>query len=168
MYKKIVSQAPLTLVTLAEVKAQSRVFIDFEDTYLESLILPYSQLAQSYTNRMLTVGVASAFLESYCPVQRLPFGEVTAITELLLDGEVSDDFTFNEITQKITINSAFNEAKMTFSAGYTVIPEVVKQAILISISSANIVRDDMVVGQIVTNLRRTSLDLLDTVRLNGD
>ena len=46
MYKKIVSQASLaTLLTLDEVKAQCRVFTDFEDAYLLSLIPAYAALS---------------------------------------------------------------------------------------------------------------------------
>lgn len=169
MYKKINSQAALTLVTLDEVKAQCRVFNTFEDTYLTSLILPYSDLAQSYTHRMLTVGEAVAFIEEHCPTVQLPFGEVTAITEVLVDDVETTEFTFNPITQKIKIDVVFSEAKITFTAGYETadLPPVVKQAILIAINTAFANRDDFVVGQTVTKMPRTSEDLLDRVKFYG-
>ena len=167
MYRKINSQAALTLVTLAEVKAQCRVFNTFEDTYLTSLIIPYSDLAQGYTHRMLTVGEAAVFIEEFCKVIQLPFGEVTAVSEVLVDGVATTEFDFNDITQKITINVLFDEAKITFSAGYSVVPAVVKQAILVAINTAFVNRDDVVIGQTVMKLPMTSLDLLDMVKFYG-
>lgn len=167
MYKKINSQAVLTLVTLDEVKAQCRVFNTFEDNYLTSLIIPHSDLAQAYIRRMLTVGEAVVFIEEYCPVIQLPFGEVSVVTEVLIDDVATTDFEFNEITQKIKINVTFSEAKITFSAGYTTVPDVVKQAILISINTAFVNRDDVVVGQTVMKMPRTSEDLLDRVKFHG-
>lgn len=167
MYKKINSQGALTLVTIDEVKAQCRVFHDFEDDYLTSLIVPHSDLAQAYTRRMLTIGVAVIFVEEYCPVIQLPFGEVTAVTEVLIDGVDTTDYEFNEITQKIKINVKFSEVKVTFDAGYDSVPDVVKQAILVSINTAFVNRDDVVVGQTVMKLPRTSEDLLDRVKFYG-
>ena len=167
MYKKINSQLPLTLVTLAEVKAQCRVFSTFEDDYLTSLISPYSDLAQAYTRRMLTTGEASVFLEEYCPKIQLPFGDVTAVTEVLVDDVETTDFTFNPITQKVKINVSFSEVKITFNAGFTTVPDIVKQAILIAINTTFVNRDDIVVGQSVAKLPMTSLDLLDKVKLYG-
>ena len=167
MYKKINSQLPLTLVTLAEVKAQCRVFNTFEDDYLTSLIIPYSDLAQAYTRRMLTTGEAAVFIEEYCPKIQLPFGDVTAVSEVLVDDIETTDFTFNEITQKVKINVSFSEAKITFNAGFTTVPDIVKQAILIAINTAFVNRDEIVVGQTVMKLPKTSEDLLDRVKFYG-
>ena len=167
MYKQIVSQKELSLVTLKEVKQQCRVFTTFEDDYLQSLIIPYSDLAQSYTRRMLTAGQAVVVVEEYCPTVQLPFGEVTAVTEVLVDDVATTDFTFNAITQKIKINETFSEATIAFDAGYLNVPKVVKQAILIAISTVFNNRDNIVIGQTVTKLPRTSEDLLDRVKFHG-
>ena len=167
MYSKIITQQELTLVTLAEVKAQCRVFNTFEDNYLNSLIIPYSDLAQAYTRRMLTDGEVVSIVEEYCPVVQLPYGEVTEVTELTLDGVISTSFTFEPITQKIKITTPYNEAKIAFKAGYVKLPKIVKQAILIAIDTAFVNRNDIVVGQTVTKLPMTSLDLLNRVKLYG-
>lgn len=167
MYKKIISQAPLTLVTLAEVKAQCRVFNTFEDNYLTSLITPYCELAQAYTRRMLTVGEAVVVVENYSPVIQLPFGKVTAISKVVIDGNEITDFTFNSISQKVKIKPRFKEVEITFNAGYTAVPDVVKQAILIAINTAFVNRDDVLVGQTVTKMPTTSFDLLDKVKHYG-
>jgi hypothetical protein len=167
MYKKINSQLPLTLVTIDEVKAQCRVFNTFEDSYLTSLIEPYSDLAQGYTSRMLTLGEAVVFVEKYSPKFQLPYGEVTAISEVLVDGVATTEYVFNAITQKIKINVLFDEVQVTFTAGYVTTPKIVKQAVLIAINNAFVNRDEVVVGQTVTKLPTTSENLLDRVRFHG-
>jgi hypothetical protein len=167
MYKKINSQLPLTLVTIDEVKAQCRVFNTFEDNYLTSLIEPYSDLAQGYTNRMLTAGEAVVFVEEYCPKFQLPFGEVTSISEVLVDGVTTTEFEFNPITQKIKINLVFKEVQVTFTAGYITLPKIVKQAVLIAINNAFVNRGEVVIGQTVSKLPTTSENLLDRVKFHG-
>lgn len=167
MYSQIVSQEELSLVTLDEVKRQCRVFHTFEDDYLKSLIIPYSDLAQSYTNRMLTSGQAIVVVEEYCPVIQLPFGEVTAVTEVLIDDVATTDFTFNAVTQKVKIDDTFTEATIAFDAGYIIAPKIVKQAILMAINTAFVNRDDIIVGQTVTKMPKTSEDLLDRVKFYG-
>lgn len=167
MYSKIIKQAELSLVTLEDVKDQCRVFVDVEDKFLESLIIPYADLAQSYTGRMLTLGNAVVVVEEYCPKVQLPFGEVTEVTGVLVDGVVTDEFTFNTITQKVKINVPFSEAQITFNCGYEKVPLVVRQAILIAINTAFENRGDIVIGQTVAKMPTTSLDLLDRVKFYG-
>lgn len=164
MYSVILSQAPLTLVTLAEAKAQCRVTHDFDDVLIESLILVASDMAQKYSNRMLTVGSAMAVVESYCKTVQLPYGDTTGVTELQLDGVVSTDYTFEPVTQKVTIGSPYSTAKITFSCGFVSVPPAVKHAVLLSISTLYNNRDDFVTGLTVASMPITSERLLDTVR----
>lgn len=166
MFKKILSQQPITgLITLEEVKAHCRVFNNFEDTYLTSLIPVYIDMAQSYTGRMMTTGSAVVVVEDGCPDVLLPYGEVTAVTAVTLDGVASTDFTFDKVTQKVTINQPYGRARIEFVAGYATLPVTVKQAVLVMISTAYNVREDIVVGQTPNEMPRTSRDLLDRVKL---
>ena len=166
MYKKIVSQASLaTLLTLDEVKAQCRVFTDFEDAYLLSLIPAYADRAQSYTGRMLTTGSAVVVVHSWQSQVLLPYGNVTEVTKLVLDGTESTAFTFDDVSQIISINAPYATARIEFNAGYEALPVVVKQAVLVMINTQFNNRDDVVVGQTVNEMPRTSRDLLDRVRL---
>ena len=167
MYKKILTQEPLTLVTLDEVKKQCRVFTNFEDDYLESLIVPYCDLAQSYTNRMLTKGEAVVVVETPSSAVLLPFGEVTAVTKVELDGVEVTDFTFEPVTQKVKISSSYSEAKIYFDAGYTAVPAIIKQAILVMISTAFNNRDDIIVGQSLDKIPRAAEELLNRVKFYG-
>lgn len=166
MYKKIISQATFDgLITLPEVKAHCRVFNTFEDTYLSSLIPVYLDMAQSYTGRMLTTGSAVAVVHSWQSQVLLPFGNVTEVTKLVLDGTESTAFTFDDVSQMVTINAPYATARIEFNAGYETLPVVVKQAVLVMISTAYANRDDVVVGQTVNEMPRTSRDLLDRVKL---
>ena len=166
MFKKIISQASLTgLVTLEEVKRQCRVFTSFEDQYLSSLIPVYTEMAQSYTGRMLTEGSAVAVVHSWQSQVLLPFGEVTEVTKLVLDNNESTAFTFDDVSQIISINAPYATARIEFNAGYETLPVVVKQAVLVMINTAFNNRDDVVVGQTVNEMPRTSRDLLDRVKL---
>lgn len=166
MFKKIISQQSLDgLITLDELKRHCRVFTDFENSYLTSLIPISLDLCQSYTGRMLTTGSAVAVVHSWQSQVLLPFGEVTEVTKLILDGTESTAFTFDDVSQIISINTPYATARIEFNAGYTALPVVVKQAALIIASTQYNNRDDVVVGQTVNEMPRTSRDLLDRVRL---
>ena len=166
MYKKIVSQTTLDgLITLDELKRHCRVFTDFENSYLTSLIPISLDLCQSYTGRMLTTGSAVAVVHSWQSQVLLPFGEVTEVTKLILDGTESTAFTFDDVSQIISINAPYATARIEFNAGYETLPVVVKQAVLVMINTAFNNRDDVVVGQTVNEMPRTSRDLLDRVKL---
>jgi len=166
MYKKIISQVPTTgLITLDEVKSHCRVFNDFENSYLQSLIPVCLDLCQSYTGRMLTTGSAVVVVHSWQSQVLLPYGNVTEVTKLVLDGTESTAFTFDDVSQIISINAPYATARIEFNAGYETLPVVVKQAVLVMINTAFNNRDDVVVGQTVNEMPRTSRDLLDRVRL---
>lgn len=166
MYKKIISQVPTTdLITLDEVKSHCRVFNDFENSYLQSLIPVYLDMAQSYTGRMLTTGSAVVVVHSWQSQVLLPYGNVTEVTKLVLDGTESTAFTFDDVSQIISINAPYATARIEFNAGYETLPVVVKQAVLVMINTQFNNRDDVVVGQTVNEMPRTSRDLLDRVKL---
>lgn len=170
MFKKINSQAPLSgLLTLAEVKTQCRVTHAMEDIFLTSLITVAAELAQSYTKRLLTLGSVTISAKPQYSDILLPFGEVTTITALSLDGTASTDYTFNPVTQKVTITApdTYVIAEITYNCGYTVVPSAVKQAVLMMISTLYNNRQDIVTGVTVEQIPLTSRMLLDTVRYYG-
>ena len=166
MYKKIVSQTTLDgLITLDEVKSHCRVFNDFENSYLSSLIPVCLDLCQSYTGRMLTTGSAVVVVHSWQSQVLLPYGNVTEVTKLVLDGTESTAFTFDDVSQIISINAPYATARIEFNAGYATLPLVVKHAALILASTQYNIREDVIVGQAIHEIPRTSRDLLDRVKL---
>lgn len=164
MYSVIVNQQPLGIVTLAEAKAQCRVTHEFDDELFTSLITVASDMAQKYTNRMLSEGSAVSVVESYQPVVQLPYGEVTDVTDLILDDVASTDFTFEPVTQKITINTEYTKAKITFSAGYSTVPPTVRHAVLLTVSTLYNNRDNYVTGLTVAKMPMTAERMLDSVK----
>lgn len=166
MFKKILSQQPVDgLITLDELKRHCRVFTNFEDQYLQSLIPVCLDLCQSYTGRMLTTGTAIVVVDGGCKDVLLPYGEVTSVTSITLDGVESSAYSFDDVTQKITINQPYNNARIEFVAGYATLPLVVKHAALILASTQYNIREDVIVGQAIHEIPRTSRDLLDRVKL---
>lgn len=170
MYSQILNQTAFTdVVTLAEAKTQCRVTHTFDDDYITALIPVACEMAQSYSGRLLTLGSCASVVENYQTSILLPFGEVTDITELLIDGEVSTEFEFEEVTQKVNITTTltFSKVKITYDCGYAVVPSAVKQAILMIISTLYNNRQDFVVGLTVAEVPMVSRTLLDTVKFYG-
>lgn len=170
MFKKINSQAPLSgLLTLAEVKTQCRVTHTMEDAFLTSLITVAAELAQSYTKRLLTPGSVTISAKPQYSDILLPFGDVTAITSLTLDGTASTDYTFNPVSEILTVTSTtpYIEVDITYNCGYTAAPSAVKQAMLMMISTLYNNRQDNVTGMTVAEIPLTSKMLLDTVKHHG-
>ena len=138
-----------------------------DDDYLTSLITTCSELAQTYTNRLLTLGSVSGESDEYKPVVQLPWGGANAITELKLDGVTTTDFTFSPITQKLKLYTFYRNMQVTYSCGYDVLPAKVKHAILIMISTFYNNRDDYITGMTVEKMPTTSQSLLNSVRYYG-
>ena len=114
---------------------------------------------------MLTTGSAVVVVHGWQSQVLLPYGNVTEVTKLVLDGTESTAFTFDDVSQMVTINAPYATARIELNAGYETLPVVVKQAVLVMINTAFNNRDDVVVGQTVNEMPRTSRDLLDRVRL---
>lgn len=169
MYTVINNQADLsTLVTLAEAKRQCRLDPSFtlDDDELTDMTLVCTELAQSYTKRLLTVGSVSVEVEENKSVIQLPWGNVTTIDEVLLDDTATTAFTFSPITQKLKITSgvAFSNIKVTYTAGYTTLPMKAKQGILVMISTMYNNREDVATGTTVEELPLTARRLLDSIK----
>lgn len=169
MYTVINSQADLsTLVTLAEAKRQCRIDPSFtlDDDDLTNIALVCTELAQSYTKRLLTVGSVTIEVEENATTIQLPWGNATTIDEVLLDDTATTDFTFSPITQKLKITSGvvFSNVKVTYTAGYSVLPVKVKQGILVMISTMYNHREDVATGTTVEELPLTARRLLDSVK----
>ena len=176
MYTKINSQSSLDLVTLSEVKLQLRLTNSFtmDDAYIAGLISASGELAQTYTNRMLSLGSVSQMWETYESEYKLWGGNVTTITSVTGEkpesGEVVEitDYRFNELSQKLTIapeSRNLINITATYQAGYTATPTKVKQGILMMIATFYNNREDFLVGQTHEKLPFTSTILLDSVRV---
>ncbi len=168
MYSKIISQVDVsTVITLQQAKQQLRVTHDFDDFYIESLIPVAVSMAQSYSGRLLTLGSVVSVFEDYAEKVQLPFGEVTTVTSVELDGVASVDWSFEPVTQKITFNTTFTTAKVTYDCGYPVLPPQARQAILLLLTTMYDSRQDFIAGLSVVEMPLTSKHLLDTIKYYG-
>lgn len=168
MFTVIQSQGSLAdLITLDEAKYQCRLMPDFilDDTELTDLKLACCELAQTYTHRLLTEGVVNGESDEYYPEFILPWGNVTAVTEVLLDDEAYTDFTFSPVTQKLKIPDTFSNIKVTYNAGYSALPVKAKKAILMMISTLYNNHDDFIPGLTIQKIPMSSLMLLDSIKL---
>lgn len=170
MYVKILSQADLKLVTLAEAKAQCRVMDSFtmDDTYIESLIDIASSLAQSYCNKLLTLGSVAGGWTEYASEITLWGGDATVTAVTAENGTVDiTDFEFHEITQKLTIPSQYSELRnfdVTYDCGLISPTPRIKQGVLMMVSTFYNNRDDAVVGLSIEEMPMTSRDILNADR----
>ena len=174
MYSRIKSQTPFSIVKLSEAKRQlNEQFNDDNDTHIQMLIDIASDLAQSYTNRLLSTGVIELVVSGKKSFF-LPYGEATEdITPIV--ATVTDDpvtFDFEPISQIFTfddgvINST-DRVKLTYDAGYASgkVPPSVKMGVLMLISTLYEWREDYA-DVSVNNIPIGSTQLLDSVKIQA-
>lgn len=168
MYSQIVTQTPLSdVVTLDEAKKQCRVTHTFDDDYITSLIAVAADMAQSYSGRIMTPATAVSVIEKYTPVVQLPFGDVTTVNTVEIDGSVTTDFEFEPVTQKLNVSGSYSKLKVNYDCGFVTLPVAVKHAILITISTLYNNREDFVAGVTIAELPLTANNLLNTVKYYG-
>lgn len=168
MYKRVISQAPLSVVTLDEAKSQLNIIDDTdEDTHIELLIGAATKLAQKYTGRLLSVGTVE-ILVSGVDVVTLPYGEVETITSATVTGD-DVNFIFEPISQELLFTDVLDESakvKVTFDAGYTddKVPFEAKMGVLMLISSLYENREDSATAT-VNDIPLNSTAILDSIKL---
>ena len=79
-----------------------------DDAYIAGLISAAGELAQTYTNRMLSLGSVSQMWQTYEAEYKLWGGNVSSITSvtgenILGETEEITDYRFNELSQKLSI-----------------------------------------------------------------
>lgn len=176
MYKSVANQVLNDVVTLDEAKAQLNIesSFDIDDDYILSLIAASTELAQSYVNRLLSVGDVTAVFEEYQSSYQLWGGDVTSVTSVTVTDSLgyitvvpSDEYRFNPVTQKLAIQAQWEgiyEYTVTYQAGMTTIPKAVKQGVLYLISTQYNSREDVTIGMTVANMPITSTALLNSVK----
>lgn len=173
MYTKIISQQPLQIVSLAEAKRQLNIVDSSEDdAHIQLLIDACSELAEGYTNRMLSEGTVN--LVTSISTLFLPYGEVTEDESPIVvtsDG-VELDYEFNQVSQILTIENKWpaspsTEKSITYSAGYKMAPNCAKLGVLMMISSMFENRENTVVGLSTNDIPLNSMAILDKIKIQG-
>jgi len=173
MYTKITNQTALAIVTLAEAKNQLNIIDDVtHDVHINLLIAVASELAEGYTNRMLSTGTVELIISGK---QRffLPYGEATESSTLIVATVAGDPITFEfePISQVFTIDNgqitSADKVKLTYEAGYSTVPNSVKMGVLMMISSLFENRENTVTGLSVNDIPLNSMQILNKVKIGN-
>lgn len=176
MFTKILSQDVVTVASMEEVKAQCRLMPSFalDDPRLVILLATATELAQTYTNKLLSLGSVAAVCDNYRNQVLLWGGNVTEITSVTCydvfgtELTIEDDgYRFDEITQSIYIDSTYNNCanfKITYLCGYTDVPTSVKQGVLLLVATMYNSTEDYLVGLTHESLPYTSVALFNSVK----
>lgn len=167
MYSMITSQTSLAdVITLDEAKRQCRILPDdnLDDDDLTHLISVCTELAQTYTHRLLTQGEVICEVEESVTEIQLPWGNASSVKSVTVDGIDVSDYTFSPVTQKVKFSSSVSNVVVTYLAGYAEVPTKVKHGILMMISTFYNNRDDFISGMTIEEIPTTSRKILDSVR----
>ena len=173
---KILTQDAFTAITLDEAKSQCRLMPSFtlDDAYISSLILVAADASQEYAHWMMSPGTVKQFSENGGEI--MLYGKyVTGITEVTgrtgLSGAdvvlTEDDYEWNDVTDVVTVNPAYSFVNVTYACGATALelPQSVKHAILMMISTMYNNREDFITGLSVEKMPLTSMKLLSMSRI---
>lgn len=160
---KIVSQDDFSVVSLAEAKAQCRLMTSFtmDDSFIEDVLMPAAcSIAQTHVNFLLSPGVVEQYFDVSGTYQLYGGGDIS-ITTVIADGVEIDDWSYNSITEEITINNAYEEVYVTYDCGSSSVDANIRIAILMLISTMYNNREDYITGLSVEQMPMTSIKLLD-------
>ncbi len=174
-----------TIITVADLKAHMRVTHTLEDTLISSLRSAAIAWVEEHCNIKLGSYTARGYLSGFYNAY-IPIGPVTAITEVKYQTTADKDYTTDlttlnaanwytdEISQPARIafrdypsvyEYALTRVVVSFTAGYTTMPEPVLQAIRLLVSHMYDNRHEEVTGTITTRLKFGLEALLNPYRI---
>ena len=173
-------------ISLTEAKSHLRVDTSADDTYITSLIKAATQLSEEYTNRFFINTVLKQFASSFKEIESLFKSKVSAVAHVKY---YDSDNTLQTLSPNIYIkqleyepaqiqlkdNQSFPEiakrndaVEVEYTVGYGTasdVPEIIKQAILLTIANFYENRNSVVIGRIATELPQNVKWLLDTYKV---
>jgi len=183
---QVITPASTYPVSLTEAKSHLKVDTTADDTYITSIIKAATQLSEEYTNRFFIDTVIEQTCSDFAQLQTLFKSKVSAVahvkyydsdnslqtlsstiydTQLQYEPsqiQLADDKSFPEITKR-------NDAVVArYTVGYGTasdVPEIIKQAILLTIGNFYQNRNSVVIGRIATELPMNVKWLLDTYKV---
>ena len=184
---QVITPASTYPVSLTEAKSHLKVDTTADDTYITSIIKAATQLSEEYTNRFFIDTVIDQTCSDFAQLQTLFKSKVSAVAHVkyydndnslqTLSATIYDTQLQYEPSQiQLAENQSFpsitkrNDAVV---ARYTVgdgsaasdVPEIIKQAILLTIGNFYQNRNSVVIGRIATELPQNSKWLLDTYKV---
>jgi uncharacterized phiE125 gp8 family phage protein len=170
---QVITPASTYPVSLTEAKSHLKVDTTADDTYIESIIKAATQLSEEYTNRFFIDTVIEQYASSFAELQTLFKSKVSAVAHVkyydsdnslqTLSATVYDTQLNYEPSQiQLADNQSFpsitkrNDAVLVrYTVGYGAasdVPEIIKQAILLTIGNFYQNRNSVVIGKIATEL----------------
>ncbi len=183
---QVITAATTYPVSLTEAKSHLKVDTTADDTYIESIIKAATQLSEEYTNRFFIDTVIEQYASSFAELQTLFKSKVSVIsfvkyydsnnTLQTLSATVYDEQLNYEPAQIQLADGqsypAFTKRNDAVEVKYTVgygaasdVPEIIKQAILLTIGNFYANRESVIVGRMVSELPQNSKWLLDTYKV---
>lgn len=184
---QVITASTLYPVDLIEAKSHLKVDISTDDTYIESIIKAATQLSEEYTNRFFIDTVIEQTCSSFNDLETLFKSKVSSVeyvkyydtdnTLTLLDASIYNTQLQYEPSQiQLANNKSFpnftkrnNAVVAKYTVGYGAaasdVPEIIKQAILLTIGNFYQNRNSVVIGRIATELPLNVKWLLDTYKV---
>ena len=184
---QVITPASTYPVSLTEAKSHLKVDTTADDTYITSIIKAATQLSEEYTNRFFIDTVIDQTCSDFAQLQTLFKSKVSAVAHVkyydndnslqTLSATIYDTQLQYEPSQiQLAENQSFpsitkrNDAVVArYTVGYgsaaSDVPEIIKQAILLTIGNFYQNRNSVVIGRIATELPQNSKWLLDTYKV---
>jgi len=184
---QVITPASTYPVSLTEAKSHLKVDTTADDTYITSIIKAATQLSEEYTNRFFINTVIDQTCSDFAQLQTLFKSKVSAVAHVkyydndnslqTLSASIYDTQLQYEPSQiQLAENQSFpsitkrNDAVVArYTVGYgsaaSDVPEIIKQAILLTIGNFYQNRNSVVIGRIATELPQNSKWLLDTYKV---
>ena len=184
---QVITPASTYPVSLTEAKSHLKVDTTADDTYITSIIKAATQLSEEYTNRFFIDTVIEQYASNFADLQTLFKSKVSAVAYVkyydsnnslqTLSATVYDTQLNYEPSQiQLANNQNFpsitkrNDAVVArYTVGYgsaaSDVPEIIKQAILLTIGNFYQNRASVITGKTATELPINVKWLLDTYKV---
>ncbi len=184
---QVITAATTYPISLTEAKSHLKVDTSADDTYIESIIKAATQLSEEYTNRFFINTTIDQTCSNFKDLETLFKSKVNDVqyvkyydadnTLQTLDDTIYDKMLSYEPSQiQLAKNKTFpditkrNDAVICrYTVGYgssaSDVPEIIKQAILLTIGNFYENRNSVIIGRIATELPQNVKWLLDTYKV---
>jgi len=184
---QVITAASTFPVSLTEAKSHLKVDTSADDTYITSIIKAATQLSEEYTNRFFINTLIDQTCSSFAELQTLFKSKVNDVQyvkyydsnetlQTLANTEYDKMLSYEPSQIQLADGKSFpsitkrNDAVICrYTVGYgssaSDVPDIIKQAILLTIGNFYQNRNSVVIGRIATELPQNVKWLLDTYKV---